>query len=606
MRRTVLPLFVFAALLITGCRTWLIDRTDRDIYRLIDNRQRDALGSTTDAHIGSETGRLGRDDRIYGFNPRPVDPGIPEAFRQPRQDIELPGEDMSEASADDGEPAADDGEPSAEVGMSPGIFNEDELDRVLIFSLSDALAYTMQHARDLQDAKEDLYLAALDLSLERHLWTPQFTAGVQAGYQDFGETTSLDRAMSTVSEAAVTQRLPLGGQLSARIIHTLMRDISDHVSKGENGQMILAAQIPLLRGAGRVAYESRYQAERELIYAVRWYERFRRSFMVEVATDYFSLQGARAAIANTFKSYQNRKQDWERAEFTDRVGRSKTIFDAPRAKSNLRQAEADLVRAKGRYQLALDRFKILIGMPVDALLDVVEQDKDEESKALDALLPEIDRETAVQVAVQYRLVLLNSADQVDDTRRGVVIAKNRILPDLDLTGSATLDSDPSQLRPLTYRKERTTWQGGIQLRIDDRKSERNAYRSALVSLRHAERNHELLVDTVRADVREALRQIAQQEDLRKIQELNVQENEFRAEAARAQFRLGKSTNQNVVDAENDLLSARNQFSAAVAAYRVAILEFRRDTGTLRVTDQGRWEMPDVLDDAGEPGHRSGG
>lgn len=599
MRRTVLPLFVFAALLITGCRTWLIDRTDRDIYRLIDNRQRDALGSTTDAHIGSETGRLGRDDRIYGFNPRPVDPGIPEAFRQPRQDVELPGEDMSEASADDGEP-------SAEVGMSPGILNEDELDRVLIFSLSEALAYAMQHARDLQDAKEDLYLAALDLSLERHLWTPQFTAGVQADYQDFGETTNLDRAMSTVSEAAVTQRLPLGGQLSARIIHTLMREISDHVSKGENGQMILAAQIPLLRGAGRVAYESRYEAERELIYAVRRYERFRRSFTVEVAADYFSLQQAKAAIANTFKSFQNRKQDWERAEFIDRKGRSRTIFDAPRAKSNFRRAEADLVSAKERYESALDRFKIVLGMPVDTLLDVVEQDKDEESKALDLLLPQIEQETAVEVAVQYRLDLLNSADRVDDTRRGVVIAKNRILPDLDLTGSATLDSDPSQLRPLTYRKERTTWQGGIQLRVDDRKSERNAYRSALISLRRSERNHELSVDTVRADVRRALRRIAQQENLRKIQELNVQENEFRAEAARAQFRLGKWTNQDVVDAENDLLSARNQFAAAIAAYRVAILEFRRDTGTLRVTDQGHWEMPDVLDDAGEPGHRSGG
>lgn len=596
---------VFAAFLIVGCRSWLIDRTDREVYRLIDTRQRGALGSTSDTHIGSEAGRLGMDGAMYSLNPHPVDPEIPEAFRQPRREMQRPSEDVYEAPADDEEPSAD-GQTSAEAEMTPSIFDEDQLDRVQVFSPSDALAYAMRHARDLQDAKEDLYLAALGLSLERHLWTPQFSAGVQAEYQDFGETTDFDRAMSTVSEAAVTQRLPLGGELSAKIIHALMRDVSDHVSKGESGQMILAGKIPLLRGAGRVAYESRYTAERELIYAVRRYERFRRSFMVEVATEYFSLQGSRAAIDNTFVSYQNRKQDWERAEFTDRVGRSRTVFDAPRAKSNLRQAEADLVRAKGRYELALDRFKILIGMPVDAWLDVVEQDKDEESKALDALLPEIDRETAVRVAMQYRLDLLNNADRVDDTRRGVAIAKNRILPDLDLTGSATVDSDPSQLRPLNYRKERTNWQGGIQLRVDDRKAERNDYRSALVSLRRAERNHELSVDTVRADVREALRQIAQQEDLRKIQELNVQENEFRAEAARAQFRLGKSTNQDVVDAENDLLSARNQFAAAVAAYRVAILDFRRDTGTLRVTDDGRWEMPNTLDDARGPGQGPGG
>ena len=72
--------------------------------------------------------------------------------------------------------------------------------------------------------------------------------------------------------------------------------------------------------------------------------------------------------------------------------------------------------------------------------------------------------------------------------------------------------------------------------------------------------------------------------------MNVEENEFRLAAARAQFDLGRSTNQDVVDAEDDLLNARNAYVRAVAAYRVAILELRRETGTLRVTDAGRWDM----------------
>ena len=104
------------------------------------------------------------------------------------------------------------------------------------------------------------------------------------------------------------------------------------------------------------------------------------------------------------------------------------------------------------------------------LLDVVDQDEDEESNALDALLPDVDEAAAAAIAVTYRLDLLNSADQVDDVRRGVSIAKNRILPDLDLTGSWTLDSDSDQLRALNFREERRTWQGSVQLRIDDRKT----------------------------------------------------------------------------------------------------------------------------------------
>ena len=46
-----------------------------------------------------------------------------------------------------------------------------------------------------------------------------------------------------------------------------------------------------------------------------------------------------------------------------------------------------------------------------------------------------------------------------------------------------------------------------------------------------------------------------------------------------------------MDAETDLLDARNELAVAISAYRVAILEFRRDTETLRVTEEGLWERP---------------
>ncbi len=631
MRPKIRALCVCGMLLTSGCRTRFVDRTDRDVYGLIQSRQRTALGIISDARIQSVTGEVDLDDRMYRFNPRPLDPEVPEPFRRARQEGESPPQAGAQPQEPEPAAGAEDTKPPAQAETSPSIFSEQERDGVTVFGLRDALAYAMRHGRELQDAKEDLYLAALDLSLERHLWTPQFVADATADYAEFadrdaasrggstgstardgfgdGSTGSnsvggvgaaatflrsdeLDRSFETVSEAAVTQRLRYGGTVSARVIHRLMRDVSDRVSKGESAQVILQADVPLLRGAGRVAYEGRYVAERELIYAVRTFERFRRSFLTDVAADYFNLQQAKAAIDNTFKSYQSRKRDWEKAEFIHRVGRSRTIFEAPRARANFRRAEADLVSAKERDESALDRFKIFVGMPVDALLDVVDQSADRESNALDALLPTVDQTTSVQVAVTCRLDLLTSADQVDDARRGIAVSRNAILPDLSVTGSLGLDSNPTRgLDDVSLNHDRTTWQAGLQLRMNDRKRERNDYRSALLSQRRAERDYELMLDNVRADVRRALRRIAQQKNLRMIQALNVKENEKRLEAARAQFDLGKSTNQDVVDAETELLRARNAYAAAVAAYRVAILEFRRDTGTLRVSDGGRWEMP---------------
>ena len=73
-----------------------------------------------------------------------------------------------------------------------------------------------------------------------------------------------------------------------------------------------------------------------------------------------------------------------------------------------------------------------------------------------------------------------------------------------------------------------------------------------------------------------------------IQELDLKQNEFRLAASTEQNRLGMITNQDVVDAEDDLLRARNGYADAVASFRRAILRFRLATGTLRVTDDGRW------------------
>lgn len=568
-----------------GCRQAIIRGADGEVYRLIENRQRASLGQSTDAHIGDETGALDTDPRRYSFNPRPVSAGVPESFAPPPDDQAdaVASDDTTQELDDDAH--VEDAPP--DEALTPGIHPAGA--EVELFRLRAALAYASRHARSLQTAREELYTAALDLTLERHLWTPQFVATASADYTDFEREAEFDQSMTAIADFAVTQRLPYGGAVTARVVQTLVRELNDHATIGESGQLILEADLPLFRGAGRVAYESRYLAERSLIYAARTYERFRRSFLVRVASSYFNLQQLKTAIGNTFTSYLSRTQAWEKAEFIERMGRSRTVFDAPRAKSILRQAEASLVSAKEGYASALDRFKILIGMSVNALLDVLDQDSDTDSSALDTLLPSVDVARAVDVALRYRLDLLNSADQVDDTERGVTIAENSILPDLDLRGSVTANSNPDHNRGTTFASERTTWSAGVELRLDDRKTERNAYRAALIALRRAERDHEEFRDSVRADVRRALRRIAQQENLLRIQALNVQENARRLAAADAQFDLGRSTNQDVVDAENDLLDARNDYARAIAGYRVAILELRRDTGTLRVGDDGGWD-----------------
>lgn len=605
-------LLATALLTLPACAPLIIDHADRQVYSLIESRQKAALGQTNDAFIGKESGRFETNDSMYRFAPHPIDTTVivvDEPSESPAQSSAAgPSKSTSDptgASAPSTAAANSSQLPASGTADNPANESPDSTvvdsnspstasSPVPVFGLSDSLAYAMRHSREYQDAKEDLYLAALDLTLERHLWTPQFVASVSSEFVDYGQVRDFDRAMTAVSNVAVSQRLPYGGEVTAQLVNVLMRDLGVHTTSGEPGNFILSAEIPLFRGAGKVAYESRYQAERELIYAVRDFETFRRAFLVRVAGDYFLVQGLKAAIRNAELSYISRKNDWEKAETINALGQSQTIFDAPRARASFRNAEAQLVSSKEQFSSALDRFKIFIGMPVDAPLDIVSQDDDQESDDLEALLPDMSESVAVSLGLKYRLDLINALDAVDDARRGVVIARNRILPDLNLNGSATLSTDPAHLSSVSYNTERTTWRGMITLETNDRKAERNAYRASLINLRRAERVYEQAADNVRADVRRALRRIAQQDNLRRIQELSVEENLLRHAAAKAQFDRGLATNQDAVDAENDLLAARNDLAAALAQYRNAILEFRRDTGTLRVGDNGEWSVPETV------------
>ena len=95
------------------------------------------------------------------------------------------------SSESDDEPVVSGDEEAEEVvdeEVRPSIFSAEEQGEVQVIGLKESLAFAMRSGRDLQDAREDLYLDALDLTLERHLWTPQFVANatVDVAYSDAG------------------------------------------------------------------------------------------------------------------------------------------------------------------------------------------------------------------------------------------------------------------------------------------------------------------------------------------------------------------------------------------------------------------------------------
>ncbi len=554
---------------LSGCQQWFLRDADREVYDLIESRQRAALGATHPADIGTEDGHLAKNQDMYSFAPHPVKSEVPEDFAAA----------TSPAPPLDPTTTAPAGEEDAFTAEMPG-FSSDLVE--LPFTLAKCLFYAQEHSREYQSAKEDLYLSALALSLERFLWTPQLSSSLSLEFADFGQVRDFDRAMTATASIAAEQRLPLGGTVTAQVIDTWMRDLKVHTTSGETGVAILGADIPLLRGAGWVAYESRFQAERDLIYAVRSFERFRREFLVDIAGDFYQLLSLHTQIQSAEAQVTSLLSDFRRARAL--ADKEQTLaLEADRARNELLNARNRVAGAQENYGTALDRFKIRLGMPTIASLMLDDEDVELND-------PHITEQQAIETALKYRLDLLNVADTIDDARRSVLVAKNNLLPDFNFSGSVALNTDPNKPSTVEYNTERTTWRGSLDLEVPlNRQRERNDYRSSFVDLRRAERAHDQFSDQVRAEVRRIMRQIVLARISIDIQRENIAINEFRRGLARALFETSRlESNRDVIEAENNLRESRDAVAVAVAGFRRSILDFLLATGTLRVDDNGYW------------------
>lgn len=574
-----------AATLLSGCKA-LVQMTDRDISLAIAERQRAALDYGAPIPL-NETDRPEPlpDKAAYIRNPSPSSTRLPSGFEPSAAPVTAPPTDNM--------PASQPNDARTLAASRPRRYR----DRV--FTLTDAITYSLQHRRAYQSAKEDLYLSALALTLERHLWTPQFAAELRTVYGNFGEIRKFDQAMRFVSDLSVSQRLPYGGDFTARAVNTLIRDVKQTITASETGQIQFDLRIPFLRGAGHVSHEALIQLERDLTYAVRDFERFRRQQVVQIARQYFDLLRSKQEVIDAEDSVERAAVDFDRAAAIEDAAPIDAAVTAPldtrRAQQRLLSEESRAATLRETFRFATDQFKLLIGMPVDDMLGIEDFEDIEsiERRIVSGAAPLLGRPEAagderrsLAVATQYRLDLLTRRDQIDDAKRGVSIARNDLLPNFDWNSSLTFDTDPLHFNSGAFETNRATWRSEVVLSMNDRFAERNRYRSSLIDVRRSERNYIDTLEQVRVDVRRAVNQLRLQDRVLKIQIENVSVAEFRAEFAREQFNNGDLGNRDVVEAEDELIRAQNSLNRAKTSSWSALLDFRLATETLRFDDSG--------------------
>jgi len=448
--------------------------------------------------------------------------------------------------------------------------------------LERAFAIAIERSRAYRDAKEDLFLAAIDLLAERHLWGPRWFQRVAATASGTPEPGDYRHAVTLLQELGVTQRLPWGGEVSARALVQYVDELRGGDDR-QSADVLLGLSAPLLRGAGRVAREDLIQAERDLVYAARTFELFRREFLVDIASDYFDLLQQRAVIGNQQRQVENLEWLTERIEALADAGRE-PFFEVQRSQQQVLFAQNNLRNLLDDYQSRLDAFKITLGLPTTAEIRIA---------AADLAIPEpaLDPIEAVRLATRLRLDLQTLADRVEDAERGVAVARNAVLPGLDVTASASAPTDSARDRPgLALDPSEGSYRLGLEFEAPlDRRIEKLGVRRAETTLARSRRAYDLAVDRRAQAVRRVIREIRQARFALRLQERNIEIAQTRLRGVLLRLRsLGP---RDFIEAQEDLLEARNRRDAAERDLRVSILRYLLETGQMRVASDGGWLAP---------------
>ena len=455
---------------------------------------------------------------------------------------------------------------------------------VVSLDLRDCLEIASENNRQFQAQRESLYLAALDLTLERWRfgWQPTVGAGASAN----GSLGGNDDTGSVDAAGRMTRLFGNGGRLVLDIGAALVGAIAEGEGWDALSNLGVSWTQPLLRGSAReVVLEPLTQAERNLTYSVRNFERFRRTFALDVASRYYQLALSRQNVLN----------ERTNIEVLDLLSRRNQAFAEAGKLSDLEASEAaqDLISSQNRllsleanFETQLDNFKFFLGLPIDTEIGIDPEGLNQLTVGAEAFdVTQVDEQALFELALMQRLDYLNEVEQIVDSERSARIAADDLKIGLDL--SAGLNSNSEADRPLAYKSDGSTWNIGLDLDLPvDQLPERNSYRRALIRLQADRRALIETQDGILADVRDALRELQLSKLTYDLQERTVALNERRARSANMNLEAGRLETDRFLNAQRDLTAARNAFVSAQVDFTLARLQLLQDLELLTLDENG--------------------
>lgn len=432
----------------------------------------------------------------------------------------------------------------------------------LPISLEDAINCAVSNNLSLASLKYSTASSRVILQSRIDRFRLNVTPEIRSERGDNGETDS--------ARIVAARQTALGTAISASA--GSLKSTPDDEDSFYRSSVSLQIQQPLLRNVGRqINLEPVRDAERGVLNSLRELAMRQTDLIVQVAESHENLLSIQRQLEFQDRTIDRLLRLLKLTSAREKQGRA-TRVDTMRSDLRLGNAKVRLASLQERLINEQANFAELLGADPASVYTAVPGDIPVYE------IPEI--EEAIACALANRLDLAQIMDDFEDARRGVLIARQNLLPDLTLIARYELTGESDSLSA-SQKLDDDIWFVGFQLSSDiPLRDQRSALASAEITRELSGLKIESILLAIKKQVRQSISSYERILTEKKLAEKNYAIAKNRARLARRLFETGKGDSFSVSEAEDELLTAEEQLLASQALASIASYKIKRVMGTL--------------------------
>jgi outer membrane protein TolC len=417
-----------------------------------------------------------------------------------------------------------------------------------VLSLEEAVNLALANNLNLQSTVDSVASADISRGVSESRFGMKLTPFFAHG---FGTERGTDQAYGLEA----SKLLSLGTNVTINARSDLTR--SDFVGNLNTSNLSVTVTQPLLRGFGqKTTLFDLTNAKRNLQSSERNLELARQRLAVEVVASYYNIVRQQGLVDVADKSMERSQELLRASEARLKVGLASKL-DVFRAELQLSQAEQSLIVREEALELAMDTFKFNLDLSPEeqVFLEMVE---------LEYQPVALDVEAQTKIALANRIEIREEQDRIGDAQRGLSVAKQNLLPQLNLN----LRYEQIGLGP-TLRESFNFQDQGLNVFLStsyplDRSVEMASVAQSQIDVGARRRSMRLVEYNIANEVRAATRSVQRVGKSILLQERNMEFAEKQLRLASLRYQRGLASNFDIIDAENNLIAARSNYVSLVA------------------------------------------